>query len=128
MAAIESVQSEADVAGKEFSLLSAENAVDAARLALTKAIDIDKNSGINPVEESGIPPVPYTLEQAKKLAFENRPDYLVSRLGYESAKIQLAVVKNSTLWDLSLVGGTATVIPAKALRAVTPQQVPGMPV
>lgn len=105
MAAIESVQSEADVAGKEFSLLSAENAVDAARLALTKAIDIDKNSRINPVEENGIPPVSYTLEQAKKLAFANRPDYLSSLLGYESAKIQLVTAKNSTLWDLALTGG-----------------------
>ncbi|MDD2310323.1 MAG: TolC family protein [Desulfuromonadaceae bacterium] len=105
MAAIESVQSEADVAGKEFSLLSSENAVDAARLALTKAIDIDKNSRIIPVEETGIPPVPYTLEEGKKLAFENRPDYLSSLLGYENAKLDLVIARNSTLWDLSLTGG-----------------------
>lgn len=105
MAEIESVQSEADVAGKEFSLLSAENAVDAARLALTKAMDIDKNSKITPIEETGIPPVPYNLEQGKKLAFENRPDYLRSLLGYESSKLQLVISKNSTLWDVSLTGG-----------------------
>ncbi|MHB8121920.1 MAG: TolC family protein [Desulfuromonadaceae bacterium] len=105
MAAIESVQSEADVAGKEFSLLSSENAVDAARLALTKAIDIDKNSRITPIEETAIPPVPYTLEEGKKLAFENRPDYLSSLLGYENAKLDLAIARNSTLWDLSLTGG-----------------------
>lgn len=104
MAAIESVQSEADVAGKEFSLLSSENAVDAARLALTKAIDIDKNSRITPLEETGIPAVPYNLEQAKKLAFENRPDYLNSQLGYQNAKLQLVVAKNSTLWDLAFTG------------------------
>jgi outer membrane protein TolC len=105
MAAIESVQSEADVAGKEFDLLSSENSVDAARLALTKAIDIDKNTRIIPVEETGIPAVPYTLEQGKKLAFENRPDYQSSLLGYENAKLQLVIAKNSTLWDLSLTGG-----------------------
>jgi len=105
MAAIESVQSEADVAGKEFSLLSSENAVDAARLALTKAIDIDKNSRITPVEDTGIPPVPYTFEEGKKLAFENRPDYLSSLLGYENTKLQLVIARNSTLWDLSLTGG-----------------------
>lgn len=105
MAAIEIVQSEADVANREFSLLSAENAVDAARLALTKAIDIDKNSPIQPVAEAGIPPVPYTFDQARKLAFDNRPDFLQSLLRHESAKIQLVVAKNSTLWDLSLTGG-----------------------
>ncbi len=105
MAAIESVQSEADVANKEFSLLSTENAVSAARLALTKAIDIDKNSVITPIEETRIPPVPYRLEQAKKLAFENRPDYQSSLLGYENAKLQLVIAKNSTLWDLSFTSG-----------------------
>lgn len=105
MAAIEIVQSEADLANREFSLLSAENQVDAARLALTKAIDIDKNSRISPVPEIDIPPVPYSHEQAKKLAFENRPDYLRSLIGYETAKIQQATARNSALWDLSLTGG-----------------------
>lgn len=107
MAAIEIVQSEADVASQEFSLLSAENAVDAARLALTKAIDIDKNSMVVPTAEVDIPPVPFSLAQAKTLAFENRPDYLSSLLGYETAKIQLVIAKNNTLWDLSLTGGYA---------------------
>ncbi len=103
MAAVEIVQSEADLANKEFSLLSAENAVDAARLALTKAIDIDKNSRINPdTNAPPIPIVPYSFMQATQLAFENRPDYQRSLLGYESAKIQLVTAKNSTLWDLGL--------------------------
>ena len=105
MAAIEIVQSEADLANQEFNLLSTENNVDAARLALTKAIDIDKNSRITPIPESTIPPVPYNHEQAKKLAFENRPDYLQSLLNYENTKIQLMLAKNNTLWDLSLTGG-----------------------
>jgi outer membrane protein TolC len=105
MAAIEIVQSEADVAGKEFSLLSGENAVDAARLALTKAMDVDKRTMIRPLPETNIPALPYSYDQAVKLAFENRPDYLSSLLGYESAKINLATAKNSTLWDLSLTGG-----------------------
>ncbi len=105
MAAIEMIQSEASVAQNEFSLLSAENAVDAARLTLTKALDIDKNTKLSPIEGKEIPPVPFKLEEGKKLAFENRPDYLSSLLSYESSKIQLAVTKNSTLWDLSLSGG-----------------------
>lgn len=105
MAAIEIVQSEADVASKEFSLLSGENAVDAARLALTKAMDVDKHTRITPLPENDIPVLPYSYEQAVKLAFENRPDYQSSLLGYESAKIYLVTARNSTLWDLSLTGG-----------------------
>ncbi|MDA8161770.1 MAG: TolC family protein, partial [Desulfobacteraceae bacterium] len=109
MAASEIVQSEADVASREFSLLSSENAVDTARLALTKAmdIDIDKHTMITPLLETDIPPLPYSYEQAVKLAFENRPDYQRSLLDYELAKINLVTAKNSTLWDLSLTGGYA---------------------
>jgi len=105
MAAIELIQSEASVASTEFSLLSAENAVDAARLALNKAIDINKNTRFAPSMDTATPKVPFTLEQAQKLAFENRPDYLSALLSYENQKIQLAVAWNSTLWDLSLTGG-----------------------
>lgn len=105
MAAIEIVQSEADVARQEFGLLSTENAVDAARLALTKAIDIDKNSQIEPVAETDIPPLPFPFEEARKLAFANRSDYQLSLLNHEIAKINLETAKNSVLWDLSLTGG-----------------------
>lgn len=105
MAEIEIVQTEADVASREFNLLSSENAVDAARLALLKALDIDKNTRLLPMDEVTIPPIPFTLEEAKKLAFSNRPDYQQFLIGMENAKITLATAKNNTLWDLSLAAG-----------------------
>lgn len=104
MAAIEIVQSEADLANQELSLLTAENSLDAARLALTKAIDIDKNTRITPLAETKIPPVPYTLAQARQLAFSNRPDYQGLLLDYETTKRALTIAKRNTLWDLSLTG------------------------
>ncbi len=104
MAAIEIVQSEADLANQEFQLLSAENSLDAARLALTKVIDIDKNTRLTPVAETEIPAVPYSLAQARQLAFANRPDYLGSLLSLENAKRALAVSRRNLLWDLSLNG------------------------
>ena len=105
MASFEIVQSEASVATNEFSLLSAENSVDAARLALLKAIDLDKNTRLVPIPQTEIPPVPYTSEEARNLAFANRPDYQQSLLSLETAKINLMTSENSTLWDLSLTGG-----------------------
>lgn len=105
MAAIEIVQSESSVANNELSLLTAENSLDAARLALLKAIDLDKNTRLVPIPQTEIPPVPYSAEEARNLAFANRPDYLQSLLGLETAKINLITTKNSTLWDLSLTGG-----------------------
>ncbi|QOX77979.1 TolC family protein [Trichlorobacter lovleyi] len=104
MAAIEIVQSEADLANQEFQLLSAENNLDAARLALTKAIDIDKNTRLTPVVETEIPSVPYTIAQAKQLAFANRPDYQGSLLSLDNAKRALVISKHNLLWDLSLTG------------------------
>ena len=66
MAAIEMIQSEASVAQNEYNLLTAENSVDAARLALTKIMDIDKNTKLRPIEAKEIPPVPFNLEEGGK--------------------------------------------------------------
>ena len=49
--------------------------------------------------------VPYTSEEARTLAFANRPDYQQSLLSLEISRINLVVSKNSTRWDLSLAGG-----------------------
>lgn len=104
MAAIEIIQSEADLARQEFDLLTSENSLDAARLALTKAIDIDKNRRILPVQETGIPQLPYTREQALQLAFENRPDYQQLLLDYARTRRAVSIARQNTLWDLSLTG------------------------
>jgi outer membrane protein TolC len=107
MAEIDIIQSEADVAGREFSLLQSENSLDAARLALVKIMGIDKSTRIVPVESMEVEPIPYQLEQAKKIAFENRPDYLSALQGVEVSRINLMLAKNSQLWDLSLTAGYA---------------------
>jgi outer membrane protein TolC len=100
MAAIEIVQSEADLANQELSLLSAENSLDAARLALTKAIDIDKNTRFTPLAETKILQIPYTMDQAKQLAFANRTDYQAKLISYEQAKRALTIAKRNRLWQL----------------------------
>lgn len=105
MAQIDLIQSEADVANRDFNLLASENSMDAARLGLVKILDIDKNRRITPVESFVIEPIPFDLEQAKKLAFEHRPDYQAALLGLEISKTNLVLAKNNKLWDLSLTGG-----------------------
>jgi len=104
MAANELVQSESEVANREFSLLTAENATDAARLALTKAIDIDRNTRITPLTETEVPALPYSREQAIALAFEHRPDVQGMQLSLASARLQRLLAKNGTLWSLALNG------------------------
>ena len=105
LAAMELVQTEADVASKEFDLLQTENSADAARLSLIKLLDIDKHTGIVPAEKIVIEPVSLNYEQFKALAFRNRTDYLSSLLSLKTAKISLMLAENNKLWDLSLTTG-----------------------
>lgn len=102
MAEIDIIQSEADVATSEFNLLAAENSADAARLDLVKVLDISRNTRIMPTESMEIAPIPYEYEQAKALAFENRPDYRSTLLQIDSSRINLMLANNNQLWDLSL--------------------------
>jgi len=105
LAAMELVQTEADVASKEFDLLQTENSADAARLSLIKLLDIDKHTKIVPAEKITIEPVALNYEQLKALALQNRTDYLSSLLGLETAKISLMLAENNKLWDLSFTSG-----------------------
>jgi len=105
MAEVEIVQTEADVSNREFDLLSAENSVDSARLALIKLLDIDRHTMIVPTEKMNLEPAVLDYEQCKMLAFNNRPDYLSALLDLETSKINLMLAKNNKLWDLSLTGG-----------------------
>lgn len=105
LAAMELVQTEADVASKEFDLLQTENSADAARLSLIKLLDIDKHTMIVPTEKITIEPVALNYEQFKAAALQNRADYLRSLLGLETAKISLMLAKNNMLWDISFTSG-----------------------
>ena len=104
MAAVDIYQAEADVANREVSLLQAQNSLDAARLNLVKLLDLDPASQPRPIAETVIPPVPQDAQEALRLAFENRPDYLNAQLSHEIAKLNLLVAENSALWTLDLTG------------------------
>ena len=104
MAAVDIYQTEADVASREVSLLQSQNSLDAARLTLIRLLDLDPASQPRALAETTIPPVPQDRQEALRLAFENRPDYLSALLSYEIAKLNLLVAENSTLWSLDLTG------------------------
>ncbi len=101
MASQELIQTQSDIADQEVDVLSSENAFDAARLELLQVMDIDKNTMIDPIEKVQAVPVVLDYQQSLSLAFQNRPDYLQSRLDREIARIDLKVAENERLWDLS---------------------------
>ncbi|MBF0398873.1 MAG: TolC family protein [Desulfobacterales bacterium] len=106
MAKIEIVQTEADIATREVSLIATENSVDAARLALIKLLEIGRHVKINPTEQITInEDMVLNAKELKETAFKNRIDFLTSNLNLEIAKMNLGQAKNNMLPDLSLTGG-----------------------
>lgn len=105
MAPVEIVQTQADVANKEFSLTQAENALDASRLALVKVLDIDKYTRIVPVERMETKVVRPDIARCQELALQHRRDYLQALLNMKISELDLVLAENDRLWDLSLDGG-----------------------
>lgn len=105
MAKVEIVQAEADVSNRKFDVLTAENNVDSARLALINLLDIDRHTMIVPTEKVNIEPRALNYEKCEAIAFRNRPDYLSLLLELRIAKLNLMLAKNNKLWDLSVFGG-----------------------
>ena len=101
MAKLDVVQTEADVAERELALIEAENALDAARLALIDILDIDSQAQLQPKDALDISPVKPDMERSLALALEHRPDYLQAQLRMETAENELLLAKNNRLWDLS---------------------------
>ena len=104
MAATEIVQTEADVAAREFDFETALNSVDSSRLDLLKILDIGRHTRIDPVPEGEPPTQLPSYDYCIMTAFANRPDYLQTGINREVAAINLMLAKNNRLWDLSLQG------------------------
>ena len=103
MAAREIIQSEAEIANRELSLVERENSLNTANASLLSILDIDGTDRIVPVRETldveRLRPDP---ELSIETAFANRTDYLRAQLSRELATIDLDVAKNDRLWDLNL--------------------------
>jgi outer membrane protein TolC len=105
MAKLEIVQTQADIASREFNLISAQNGLDSARLSLIQILDIDKQTMIDLVEEAEVKPMHPNLEECIQISLNNRPDYLQTLLSLKTSEISLEVAKNSRLWNLDLNAG-----------------------
>ena len=109
MAEQELVQNRAELKQREFGIVAAKNGLDAARLALVRALDVDNDSRFVLTEtlDPGDVPPPADTEASLKLALENRIDYHLARLAIEAAEQNLLIARNRRRWDLSLSVGTS---------------------
>jgi outer membrane protein TolC len=105
LAQVELVQSEASIAQQELQVLSAENANEAARLALLVLMAADPASRIWAADRPTAPSVRVDLQRALRTAHATQPAYLGQLLTIEINRINLDVARNQRLWDLNLVAG-----------------------
>ena len=103
MAEREIIQSEAEIANRELSLVEGENGLNSANASLLSILDLDGVSRVVPLDETLAAetsrPDP---EQSIETAFANRTDYLGAQLRKEIATIELNRARNDQLWDLRL--------------------------
>jgi outer membrane protein TolC len=110
------VQTEADIANQEFNLLTAQSIRDSARFALVKILDVDRSTVFRPVEEVTVPEFALDFTTARRLAYENRPDYQQVLQGKQAAALSEYAAKNNRLWALNLssryrIAGTDNTFP-----------------
>ena len=104
---LEIKQAEANRATRQLSLLSSENAHDAARLALVRFLQLEDQIQIEPAEEPAVEKVTISRDEAMQMAFQTRPDVKVMRLNTQAIQISADVADNSLLYDLNLVTSLA---------------------
>ena len=105
MAAVDLLQTEADVTNREVALQETENQVEAARLALLSLLSLESKVQILAAQSREIKLKSIDLAYALNTALSFQSDYKIALLQIEKSKINLEYAKNQKLWDLSLVAG-----------------------
>ena len=98
----EQIQADANLARQELSLAQTENSYNSARLDFLQLLALDLRSRVEASERLVADELTMDADEAIRIAFENRPDWLSQLLNEESARISLVVAKNERLWDVTL--------------------------
>ena len=103
MAAREIIQTEAEVANRELSLIESENRRSVANAALISILDIDETTQIRPLEQTvSIEALSPNVEKSIETALRRRSDHRGALMDVEVAELELRKAKNERLWNLSL--------------------------
>lgn len=100
------VQSDAEISLREAALVTAENQVALAELALLNVIDVD-GLEFEIVEKLDVEPIELTVEQAVSIAQAQQPNFQLFKLAKSLAKIDLEVAENNQLWALDFRAGAS---------------------
>ena len=103
MAAADLVQTQADIANQQVSLLAAEQQRNSAQLALLSLLAMDLHTNVVAADPIEARHVTIDLDRAIAIGLDNRMDLLSQRLDLDQARQNLLVAKNNRLWNLSVV-------------------------
>lgn len=117
MAAADLIQTEADIATQDVSVLQAEQARNSAQLALLQLMAVDLHTNVLADDTSKPVHVTVPLKRVITLGLDNRMDLLAQRKAVEQTRQNLIIARNNRLWDLSVVG---TVQKERLLGQATP--------
>jgi outer membrane protein TolC len=104
MAAADIIQTKADIANQQVSLLQAEEQRNSAQLTLLSLLAMDLHTNIVAADQIQAQHVNIDLDRAIAIALDDRPDYLSQRWSLEEARLNLITAKNARLWTLNAVG------------------------
>ena len=102
MAPQDLVQTEADVANKDYASIDAENALETANSTLVNTLDLEEGVRVEPQEEPPVEAERPDLEESLETAFARRTDWLSAEIGLERARMGLRRAENNLLPSLSL--------------------------
>lgn len=102
MAAVDVVQTEADLENQRIRVLGATRSVDAARLRLVNLLALDLGTAVVAREGTNPARIEPDLTRLMGVALAERPDYLGQLLVIEQNKLGIVVADNQRLWDLSV--------------------------
>ena len=102
MAPQDLVQTEADIANKEYAVIDAENRLGTAESTLVNALDLEEGMRIGVREEPPVEPERPDLKESLETAFARRTDWLSAEIGMALARMGLRSAENNLLPDLSL--------------------------
>ncbi|NAT79808.1 TolC family protein [Dickeya dadantii] len=108
-AALDKLQSDADISSQQLNLEQQENALNERRLALNGLLGIDTRTPLSASDRLDIQPITLKAPQAIALAMKNQPDYLIQQLTADKQQIYLMQAKNQRLWGVDLVAGAGRV-------------------
>jgi len=104
MAELDTIQTETDVAQKEFSLDVADNAYRKSKTTLLALLALPENIDFTPAAIGAIEQIQVPLENAHTLAEQNRLEIAQAIISHTLAKVSLMVAKDGLKWDLKLTG------------------------